>query len=117
MRRYYLNCDSCGHKSIVDENPQKFGEKYYQYDGAQCQARIPYLDPDTQKTVVSSPIPLMPKFRCPGCGRAITAKKVYMPPKKDEKREDKTDGCETGAARPQVYGKASRGISAGTEEV
>ena len=102
MREYFIYCDACGHRGIVNENPEKFGEQgYYRYETSKCPARIPYKDPETQKIVNPESIKLMPKFRCPGCGRAISARKIQI--KKDENRgKNKVDGCEDGVTGPEI---------------
>lgn len=86
---------------MVGENPQKFGDSYYQYPISPCPARIPYKDKVTNKMVHPEAITLMPKFRCPGCGRAVSARKVYNIKEKPVGK-DQTDGREDGIAGPEI---------------
>lgn len=84
--RYYLFCEPCGFKGIIEKNED---HNLTPIPTAPIPGGAPKLDPVTKKTVVSKAIPQMPKFKCPKCGRGVSAK--HVPPTIDKifkQRED-----------------------------
>lgn len=100
MAQFTVYCDCCNFRDIVDGDPQHFGNRLYQYNTSPCPSRIPKLDREKREITSPDPIGLMPKFRCPQCGRAITAKKIR---KKDQTNgQDQTIRREDGTVGPEI---------------
>lgn len=84
MRTYIVYCEPCGFKKIV-QDPQNTGLR--ESGTTTIQGRIPMLVDG--KTQTYDPVKLMPKFKCPDCGRMILLKKYNVPtePKPDEAKD------------------------------
>lgn len=73
VKTYILYCEICGYKRISDGTDIKDLVPYQQ---AAIPGGTPYIDPVTKKVVVPKSIQQSKKFKCPQCGRLITARKV-----------------------------------------
>lgn len=69
MSKVLFFCEHCNFKKI-----QSNTEGFYEYATSSIQRAVPYYDKEEKKTVESKFRKGTRKFRCPGCGRAITAK-------------------------------------------
>jgi hypothetical protein len=76
MRTYVIYCEPCGYKKVVEDplNVDLVARTVSNVPG-----RIPVLNKQTNKTETFDPIPVMPKFKCPKCGRGVTLKKYNVP--------------------------------------
>ncbi len=84
-RTYIIYCEPCGFKKMV-EDPLNVGLSAY--PTSPVPGRIPMLD-EKGKTETFPDIKLMPKFKCPNCGRTVTLKKFNVP--KGKPVDERTD--------------------------
>ena len=83
MAYYRLNCEICGFNLYSDGANVKLVE----YKRSKIQGHIPNLDPETGRTAKQSPLITLPKkYKCPKCGRLLSAKKI-----KEKDLETKND--------------------------
>ena len=64
---YRLYCEICGYCKVTDGVDIKLVE----YKRSKIQGRIPRLDDERGKTVISEIRALPKKYKCPGCGRLL----------------------------------------------
>ncbi len=75
-KTYQFYCDHCGFKKIT-----KGGEdvkSLYEYKRSSIQKEIPHLDPTTKKAVTTDFMKRKRTFRCPDCGRMISARQIKL---------------------------------------
>jgi predicted RNA-binding Zn-ribbon protein involved in translation (DUF1610 family) len=96
---YRLYCEMCGFNRYTNGTDITDLVPY-----ARCvvQTGIPKIDPVTKKVVTKKPIALPKQFKCPKCGRLITARKVVEKPKEVMTDENIDSGSETSDAGPEV---------------
>jgi predicted RNA-binding Zn-ribbon protein involved in translation (DUF1610 family) len=87
-KTYIIYCDPCGYKKVV-EDPTNVGLPPFQTSSVQ--GRIPVLDKATNKTKKFPEVTTMPKFKCPGCGRVVTLRKLNVPKAPPPQQDDKQD--------------------------
>lgn len=81
VKYYRLYCEICGYSLVTDGSKVNLVE----YKRSKIQKEIPSLDPATEKTVPGTWLTLPKKYKCPKCGRLISARKF-----KEPELEDKT---------------------------
>lgn len=81
IKYYRLYCEICGYNTVTDGSNINLVE----HKRSKIQKEIPKLDPATGKTVAATWITLPKKYKCPKCGRLISARKF-----KEPELEDKT---------------------------
>jgi len=82
IKSYRFYCDFCGYKRTTDGSDV---QDLVAVKQSPVPAGVPYLDPVTQKLVTPKPFNRAKKFKCPNCGRVITAHKVNPEGYNDEK--------------------------------
>jgi len=94
-KKYLIYCEICNYKQYTDGS-----EKFNELKQAAIPKEIPYIDPITKKITrpVSQEQPK--KIKCPGCGRAITPKKV-----KNNDEKNRANGSQTSIEGQQIQGK------------
>jgi predicted RNA-binding Zn-ribbon protein involved in translation (DUF1610 family) len=70
FQRLIVYCEPCGFKKIIDNEESQLKE----IPTSSIQTNIPQLDMATNKTIPSKFKPQSKKFKCPNCGRGVTAK-------------------------------------------
>ena len=81
LRYYKLHCEICGYTLVSDGSNVKLTE----YKRSKIQKELPKIDLLTQKTVSGTWLTLLKKYKCPKCGRLISAR-----PYKEPELENKT---------------------------
>ena len=89
--KYRLYCDYCHYSRYTDGTDV---QDLLMHNRSPVPTAIPKYDPKTKKTVVKTSLTLPKQFKCPGCGRLITPKKL--------KNENKTTRSETGDDGPRI---------------
>ena len=90
-KQYLVFCEWCSFRKIANETPLGI-EGLVPIKTAKVPAGIPQLE--NGKLVYKDAIEVMPKYKCPKCGRGVTAKRLPKPlhepepPKKQPKPED-----------------------------
>lgn len=102
IKNYYLHCLKCSHYIELNGKPDEFKEKYslYQYPLSQLQAGIPVME--NGKTPNAQFFGQLPRFRCPKCGYAITAKRLIPRLSDQNEAKNETNGREDGSLGPQI---------------
>jgi hypothetical protein len=77
-RQYVLFCEPCGYKQMLDKPTDVPG--LVPIKTAPVPGGIPTLDPVTKKMTQKDDYILMPKYKCPKCGRGVTVKRVHHKP-------------------------------------
>lgn len=80
VKYYRLYCEICGYSLITDGSNVNLVE----YKRSKIQKEIPKLDPTTDKTVPGTWLTLPKKYKCPKCGRLISARKFKEPEVEDK---------------------------------
>jgi len=81
---YRLHCEICGYNTITDGTNMNLVE----YKRSKVQKEIPRLDPATNKTIPSTWLTLPKKYKCPKCGRLISARKFKEPEIEDKAKNN-----------------------------
>jgi ubiquitin C-terminal hydrolase len=89
---YRLYCEMCSFNRYTDGTDVTDLIPYKRCD---VQTSVPKLDPISKKVTTKKPISLPKQFKCPNCGRLITARKVVEPPK-EVTNEDFDSGGQAG---------------------
>tara|TARA_Y100000034_G_C6903595_1_gene418672 strand:+ start:1848 stop:2207 length:360 start_codon:yes stop_codon:yes gene_type:complete len=76
QKTYQFYCDACGFKRITQGGSDI--KTLYEYKRSPIQKGIPQLDPTTQKVVTTEPMKRKRTFRCPDCGRMISARQIKV---------------------------------------
>ncbi|NIQ12876.1 MAG: hypothetical protein GTO02_00225 [Candidatus Dadabacteria bacterium] len=84
VKYYRLYCEICGHNIVTDGSDVNLVE----YKRSKIQKEIPKLDPTTGKLVESTWLTLPKKYKCPKCGRLISARKLKEPELEDKTKND-----------------------------
>jgi hypothetical protein len=74
VKRWFIFCEPCSFKKIVTGD--KPGEGLVEIKTASVPGGAPVLDPTTKKTKTKPDLKRPKKFKCPQCGRGVTAKKL-----------------------------------------
>jgi len=82
IKYYQFYCDFCGYKRMTDGSDI---QDLVPVKQSPIPAGVPYLDPVTKKTVTPKSYNRPKKFKCPQCGRVISARKINMEQTNDEK--------------------------------
>jgi predicted RNA-binding Zn-ribbon protein involved in translation (DUF1610 family) len=97
VSKYYrLYCEICGYSLITDGSNVSLVE----YKRSKIQKEIPKLDPAADKTIPATWLTLPKKYKCPKCGRLISARKF--------KDEDKTKSNSDENINPRSQGGFER---------
>jgi len=86
MKTYRLHCEYCGWTLIANGN-DPIAKSLYVVQDAIIPGGIPKIDPETKELAVPKEYKRKKKFRCPQCGRCVTAKNV----KEKNGKEDQSD--------------------------
>jgi rubredoxin len=81
IKWYRLNCEICEYNKITDGSDINLVE----YQRSKIQGELPHLGPDN-KTVTPKFKSLPKKFKCPQCGRLISAKEFKESETQNEKK-------------------------------
>jgi len=74
---YKLHCEICNWTLVTDNAADVDG--LYVYLRSKIQTKISHIDPETKKLAESKFMDQTKKFRCPKCGRLVSAKKAPSP--------------------------------------
>ena len=100
IKMYRLHCEICNYNKITDGSDVKLIE----YKRSPVMSEIPKLDPVTKKVIQKAPINLPKRFKCPKCGRLISARKISQD--EDKTQNDYEQNFDTGSEgstkRPEV---------------
>ncbi len=73
VKQYIMYCEFCGFKRITDGTDV---QDLVPYKESNIPGGVPYLDPVTKKVVTPKSFARNKKFKCPKCGRLITARRM-----------------------------------------
>lgn len=74
VKRWYLFCEPCSHKQIIQGNDPCHG--LTQMKMSPVPGGSPRYDEQEKKTVIKKTVPRLPYAKCPKCGRACVIKKL-----------------------------------------
>jgi hypothetical protein len=86
---YRFYCEYCHYNRWTDGTDI---QDLVPFKRSPIQSAVPKLDKQTKKTVSKPFINLPKQFKCPGCGRLITAKKVKIDMNDDMNKQEGADG-------------------------
>lgn len=73
VKSYILHCDFCGYKRFTDGTDVA---DLVSYKESNIPGGVPYIDPVSKKIVNPKSFARSKKFKCPKCGRIISARKT-----------------------------------------
>lgn len=85
---YRLYCDSCGYNRFTDGSDI---QDLVPYKRSSIMSSTPVYDPKQKKIITKKNINLPKQFKCPQCGRLVTARKMNSwpePPKENNENLD-----------------------------
>ena len=89
--KYQLFCSQCGYKRFTKGDDV---QDLVAIKQSSVQRKIPYIDPDTKKTINVKHIEREKLFKCPQCGYSIKAFKLKLE-SNNEQQINRTDGSQT----------------------
>ena len=93
IKYYRLYCEICGHTIVTDGSNLKLVE----YKRSKIQKELPKLNPTTNKTVAGTWLDLPKKYKCPKCGRLISARPFKGSESEDTTKDDNDKNFNTGS--------------------
>lgn len=84
IKNYQFYCDYCGYKRLTDGSDV---QDLVPVKQCPVPAGVPYLDPVTKKIVTPKAFNRPKKFKCPKCGRVITARKIVTETNPDAEKD------------------------------
>lgn len=97
---YRLHCEICNYNVVTDGSNVKLVE----YKRSKVQKEIPKADPTTGKLASAGTWLTLPKkYKCPKCGRLLSARKLQEP-----EVEDKTKNTNDESINPRGQGGFER---------
>lgn len=77
-KQYMIFCEWCSYRKIANDTPKGI-EGLVPIKTSKVPGGVPKLDATAKKVNVPSSIETMPKYKCPKCGRGVTAKRLPKP--------------------------------------